>query len=35
MLIELNKEIINKEKYSKINLQEDDVIEVISFVGGG
>lgn len=35
VVVELNKEIINKEKYSKINLQEDDVIEVISFVGGG
>ena len=35
VVVELNKEIINKEKYSKINLQEDYVIEVISFVGGG
>lgn len=35
VVVELNKEIINKEKYSKINLQEYDVIEVISFVGGG
>jgi sulfur carrier protein len=35
VVVELNKEIVIKEEYSKINLQEDDTIEVISFVGGG
>lgn len=35
VVVELNKEIVVKEEYSKINLQEDDTIEVISFVGGG
>ena len=35
VVVELNREIVIKEEYSKINLQEDDTIEVISFVGGG
>ncbi|WP_346888784.1 sulfur carrier protein ThiS [Clostridium sp. UBA1056] len=35
VVVELNKEIVIREEYSKINLQEDDTIEVISFVGGG
>jgi len=35
VVVELNKEIVIKEEYSKISLQEDDTIEVISFVGGG
>ncbi|MEG1255011.1 sulfur carrier protein ThiS [Clostridium sp.] len=35
VVVELNKEIVVKEDYSKINLKEDDTIEVISFVGGG
>ena len=35
VVIELNKEIIVKEDFSKVNLKEDDTVEVISFVGGG
>lgn len=35
VVVELNKEIFLKEDYSKINLKEDDTVEVISFVGGG
>lgn len=35
VVVELNKEIIVKEDYGNINLEDDDTIEVISFVGGG
>lgn len=35
VVVELNKQIIVKEDFTKINLQDDDTIEVISFVGGG
>ena len=35
VVIELNGTIIAKEDFSKVNLQEDDTVEVISFVGGG
>ncbi|MEG0308048.1 MAG: sulfur carrier protein ThiS [Clostridium sp.] len=35
VVVELNKEILFKEDYLKINLKEDDTVEVISFVGGG
>ena len=33
--IELNKEIINKKKIKKIKLNNNDVIEVVHFIGGG
>ena len=33
--IELNKEIIDKKKLSKIKLKEDDKIEIVHFIGGG
>lgn len=35
VVIELNGNIVPKEEFSKINLNETDTIEVISFVGGG
>lgn len=35
VVVELNREIVAKEDYSSINLKNDDIIEVISFVGGG
>ena len=35
VVVELNREIIVKEDFSKINFKEDDTVEVISFVGGG
>ena len=35
VVVELNKKIIVKEDFSKINLKDDDTVEVISFVGGG
>ena len=33
--IELNKEIINKKKLKKIKLENNDIIEVVHFIGGG
>jgi thiamine biosynthesis protein ThiS len=33
--IEFNKEIIDKKKIKKIILKNDDIIEVVHFIGGG
>jgi len=33
--IELNKEIINKKEIKKIKLRNNDVIEIVHFIGGG
>ena len=33
--IELNKEIIDKKKISKIKLNKNDKIEIVHFIGGG
>ena len=33
--IELNKEIIDKNKISKIKLKSNDKIEIVHFIGGG
>ena len=33
--IELNQEIIDKKKISKIALKKDDKIEIVHFIGGG
>ena len=33
--IELNKEIINKKEIKKIRLENNDVIEIVHFIGGG
>ena len=33
--IELNQEIIDKNKISKIKLKKDDKIEIVHFIGGG
>jgi sulfur carrier protein len=33
--IELNKEIIDKNKMNKIKLKENDKIEIVLFIGGG
>lgn len=35
VVVEIDKEIIPKDKYYKTNLKESNIIEVISFVGGG
>ena len=33
--IELNKEIINKKEIKEIKLENNDVIEIVHFIGGG
>ena len=33
--IELNKEIINKKEVRKIKLKNNDIIEIVHFIGGG
>jgi sulfur carrier protein len=33
--IELNQEIIDKKKVSKIDLKNNDKIEIVHFIGGG
>ncbi len=33
--IELNQEIIDKKKISKISLKKNDRIEIVHFIGGG
>jgi len=33
--IELNQEIIDKNKISKIKLKKNDNIEIVHFIGGG
>ena len=33
--IELNQEIIDKKKISKIALKKDDKMEIVHFIGGG
>ncbi len=31
----LNEEVLNRKDYEKIELRENDKLEVVSFVGGG
>jgi len=33
--IELNQEIIDKNRLEKINLKKNDKIEIVHFIGGG
>mgnify|MGYP001288245518 CR=1 FL=1 len=33
--IEINEEIIDKKKINKINLNKNDKIEIVHFIGGG
>ena len=33
--IELNREIVNKKRISKITLKSGDKIEIVNFIGGG
>ena len=33
--IELNEEIVDKKKISKIKLKKNDKIEIVHFIGGG
>ena len=33
--IELNREIVNKKRISRITLKSGDKIEIVNFIGGG
>ena len=33
--IEINREIINKKKLNSIKVKENDVVEIVHFIGGG
>ncbi len=33
--IEINKEIIDKKKIKKLKLKNNDIIEIVHFIGGG
>jgi sulfur carrier protein len=35
VVIEVNLEIIPRERWPSISVREDDQIEIVSFVGGG
>ncbi|MFH0785820.1 MAG: sulfur carrier protein ThiS [Pseudomonadota bacterium] len=35
LVVELNGEIIKQEHWSKVQLQDNDALELLSFVGGG
>ncbi|MFN2747149.1 MULTISPECIES: sulfur carrier protein ThiS [Bacillus] len=35
VVVERNREIIGKDQYRKVELEEHDVIEIVHFVGGG
>jgi len=35
VVVELNREILTVDKYVDIQLQDDDTLEIIQFVGGG
>lgn len=35
IVIEINRTIIQKKDYTSVSLKENDVVEIVSFVGGG
>ena len=35
IVIELNGKIVSKNQYTTVNLKDTDVMEVLTFVGGG
>jgi len=35
VVVELNQKIIRRDEWQKIVIKENDIIELISFVGGG
>lgn len=35
VVVELNKNILDKSKFSTTNLEDNDILEIINFVGGG
>lgn len=35
VVVELNLQIVSKEKYSELTLKKNDSVEILNFVGGG
>ncbi|MEC1261509.1 sulfur carrier protein ThiS [Bacillus swezeyi] len=35
VVVERNRQIIGKDQYQTVELEENDVIEIVHFVGGG
>ena len=35
VVVELNREILDRENYDEIEVVQDDMIELVHFVGGG
>jgi sulfur carrier protein len=35
VVVELNREILDRERYSETGVSEGDVLELVHFVGGG
>lgn len=35
IVVEYNHEIISQQEWEKVILKQDDIIEIVSFVGGG
>ena len=35
VVVELNKEILERDRYGEFGVQEGDMIELVHFVGGG
>jgi len=35
VVVELNKQILDRDRYSDFDIREGDMIEVVHFVGGG
>ncbi len=35
VVVELNLDIIDKNKYNRVKLKENDKVEIVHFVGGG
>ena len=33
--VERNREIVPRDQFSRVNLEEDDCLEILQFVGGG
>ena len=35
IIVKINQEIVDKKKLNKINLKNNDKIEIVHFIGGG
>ncbi len=34
-VVELNEKIVDRDKWPQISLQENDIVEIVTFMGGG